>query len=306
MYTKNRVKGAIMNHLIKIFKGACVGLGSILPGISGSMVATILKIYTELITALNNFTKRPIQAILSVWQYIVGVILGYVIGFLFIKVFFENFPIPFTLLFIGFILGAIPSVTKEIKESKRVWHHYLVMAFSMIFMVLFLFVQESTATSGDWTYYLVVFLIGLITAAALITPGLSAATLLMALGYFHLLISFVDDFGAALLSGNFTEVINFLPLLLILIIGVIAGMIIVGKIMYQILQHYKVHFYFAILGIIFISPFNILFELQTSTENNVFNQSWVTWVSAGLLFIVGFYITYRLATKDTITEGTHD
>ena len=295
-----------MNHLIKVIKGACVGLGSILPGISGSMVATILKIYTELITALNNFTKHPFLAIKSVWQYIIGVILGYLIGFLFIKVFFENFPIPFTLLFIGFILGALPSVTKEIKGVKRTWHHYLVMTLSMVFMILFLFVQESTATSGDWTYYLVVFLIGLITAAALITPGLSAATLLMALGYFHLLIGFVDDFGSALLSGNFSEVFNFLPLLLVLILGVVAGMIIVGKIMYQVLLHYKAHFYFAILGIIFVSPFNILFELQTSTENNVFNQSWLTWVSAGILFIVGFYITYRLAIKETHMEGNHD
>ena len=47
-----------MNHIVKIIKGSLVGLGSILPGISGSMVATILKIYTELIDALNMFTKK--------------------------------------------------------------------------------------------------------------------------------------------------------------------------------------------------------------------------------------------------------
>lgn len=294
-----------MNHIIKVVKGACVGLGSILPGISGSMVATIVNIYTELITALNRFTKQPFQAVKSVWQYILGVMLGYLIGFLLIDLFLDSFPIPFTLLFIGFILGAIPSVTKEIKGVKRYWHHYFVMGLSMILMIVFLVVQESTATSGNWTYYLVIFLIGLLTAAALITPGLSAATLLMALGYFHLLIAFVGDFLRALTSGNFTEVIDFLPLLFILVLGVIVGMIIVGKLMYQVLMHYKIHFYHAVLGIIFVSPFNILFELQSSTTSNVFDQTWLTWVSAGGLFVLGFFITYRLATKPT-KEETHD
>jgi putative membrane protein len=289
-----------MNHIIKIFKGSLVGLGSILPGISGSMVATILKIYTELITALNQFTKKPIKAILSVWQYIVGVLLGYLIGFLLIKIFLENFPIPFTLLFIGFIIGSIPSVTPELKDKPKAWHHYLVMGLAIIMMVLFLFVQEGNATTGGWTYYLVVFMIGFITAASLITPGLSAATLLMALGYFHLLISLVDDVFRALVTFNFSEIMPYLPMLFMLIVGVLVGMIVIGKVMYQVLMHFKVHFYMAVLGIILISPFNILFELQSSTESNVFDTSWITWVAGIILFGLGFYVTYRLSTKKII------
>ncbi len=105
-----------MKNIIKIIMGSLVGMGSILPGISGSMVATILKIYQDLITALNNFTKNPIKAVLSVWQYIVGVILGYIIGFFFISTFLGLAPLPFTLLFIGFILGAVPSLKKKQKR----------------------------------------------------------------------------------------------------------------------------------------------------------------------------------------------
>lgn len=295
-----------MNHIIKIFKGTLVGLGSILPGISGSMIATILKIYNELITALNQFTKKPVRAVLSVWQYIVGVGLGYLIGFLVIKIFLENFPIPFTLLFIGFILGSIPSVTSELKGSKKVWHHYLSMVLAALIMVLFLFIQESSATAGDWTYYVVVFLIGFITAAALITPGLSGATLLMAFGYFSILISLVDDVARALITFNFAEIAQYLPMLLMLILGLLVGMIVIGKLMYQVLMHYKVHFYIAILGIIIVSPFNILFELQQSTENNVFHTPWYTWLIGGIMFLVGVYITYRLSTKGPLKEDEHD
>ncbi len=294
-----------MQHIIKIVKGSLVGLGSILPGISGSMVATILKIYTELITALNQFTKKPIRAVLSVWQYIVGVALGYLIGFLFIKIFLDNFPIPFTLLFIGFIIGSIPSVTQETKGVPKKWHHILILILAMVMMALFLFVQEASATADNWTYYLVIFVIGFITAASLITPGLSAATLLMALGYFHILINLVDDVARAFISFDFSGIADYLPMLLMLLLGLLIGMIVVGKVMYQILMHYKVHFYMAVLGIIFISPFNILFELQQETENNVFNTPWTTWLIAGVLCLLGFYTTYRLSKKG-FKEGSHD
>ena len=50
-----------MNHLIKIIKGSLVGMGSILPGVSGSMIAAVLNIYQDLIEALNAFTS-PISS----------------------------------------------------------------------------------------------------------------------------------------------------------------------------------------------------------------------------------------------------
>lgn len=295
-----------MNHVIKIIKGSLVGLGSILPGISGSMVATVLKIYTELITALNQFTKKPIRAILSVWQYIVGVVLGYLLGFLIIKYLLTNFPIPFTLLMIGFILGSIPSVTQETKGQKKSWHHYLVMGLAILMMLSFLLVQENNAQANNWTYYLIVFFIGFITAASLITPGLSAATLLIALGYFHLLIGLVDDIGRAISTFSFTEIAPHLPMLLMLALGVLVGMIVMGKLMYHILMRYKVHFYLAVLGIILISPVNILVELQSQTEGNVFSTPWYFWVIGCILFLGGVYTTYKLSTKSQTKEKSYD
>ena len=49
-----------MKHIIKVVQGSLVGIGSILPGLSGRMVAAILKIYQDLIVALNDFTRHPI------------------------------------------------------------------------------------------------------------------------------------------------------------------------------------------------------------------------------------------------------
>lgn len=291
-----------MKQIIKIIKGSFVGMGSILPGISGSMIAAILKIYQELITALNDFTKHPIQALKSVWEYIVGVIIGIGLGFLFIKIFLDVLPIPFTLLFIGFILGAIPGIIKELKSERYRFSHFLVMVLMMTMMIGFLFIREGSTATDSWVYYLVIFFIGVIFAAALITPGLSGATMLLALGFFQILIDLGDDIIRAFLTLNFTEIAPYLPMLLLLLLGAVVGLIGMGKIMYQLLAHFKSHFYFGVLGIVIVSPFNILFTLQQDTENNVFQTTWYIWLLGGLFFILGVYLTHIITVKGQKVE----
>lgn len=287
-----------MKHLIKIVKGSMVGMGSILPGVSGSMIAAILNIYQELITALNNFTKHPIKSVADVWQYIVGVFVGLGIGFVFIKTFLDIAPIPLTLLFIGFIIGAIPGLKKEIKVDKVKWHHLLTIFIAMAVMVGFLFIQEGSAATSGWTYYIIVFFIGVITAISIIIPGLSGATMLMALGYFQTLINLGGDLIKDLLKLDFTSVASQLPMLFLLAFGIIIGLLFMGKLMYQFLIHFKAHFYFAVLGIVFISPFNILFTLQANTSANVFNVQWYIWLIGALMFVLGMFITYAISRRD--------
>jgi putative membrane protein len=290
-----------MNHLIKIIKGAFVGMGSILPGVSGSMIAAILKIYQDLITALNDFTSHPIKSILKVWQYILGVFVGLGLGFIVVKLFLENFPLPFTFLFIGFILGSIPTIKKEINVKNIQYHHILVFLFSIILMIMFLFINRSTSSVSNITFYFIIFFIGLITAIALITPGLSGATMLLALGYYQILIELVDDVFRAIVTFDLNEIKIFIPMLLILFLGVITGLIFMGKVMYKILEKYKNHFYIAVLGIIIISPFNVLYQLNQGYEN-VFAAYWYVWIISILLLGLGVYFAYLISNKKHKTE----
>ncbi|WP_176238996.1 DUF368 domain-containing protein [Mariniplasma anaerobium] len=284
-----------MKNIIKIIKGSFVGMGSILPGISGSMVAAILKIYQDLIDALNDFLKAPIKSIKSVWQYIVGVLIGFMIGFVFINFFYELAPIPITFLFIGFILGAIPSLIKEIKTDKYKWHHFFVMLVAILFMIGFIFITETESTQSGFIYYLSVFLVGVIYAVALIIPGLSGSTMLMAFGYFQILITLVDEIAVAFVNLDFSTIVSQLPMLALLILGALVGLILVGKLMHYLLHHYKAHFYFAVLGIVLISPFNVLFTLQDNTSANVFQSAWYMYVIGAILFLFGIFITYKIS-----------
>ncbi len=294
-----------MNHLIKIFKASLVGMGSILPGISGSMVAAVLNIYKELITALDGFTKQPFKSIAKVWHYILGVVIGLGFGFVFLSSFLDKAPIPLTLLFIGFIIGAIPMLLKEVKVEKYQWQHMLVVIIAMCIMVGFLFIEEQSSSTGS-AYYFTVFFIGVVIAISLIIPGLSGATVLMAVGYFQTLIDLGDDIIRALVSLDFSQISAQLPMLAALFSGVIIGLIVMGKIMFQLLKHYKVYFYLAVLGIVVVSPFNILFSLQKDTDYNVFQTNWYIWVISIILFLIGLFTTYMMSNNKKTLEKKND
>jgi putative membrane protein len=91
-------------------------------------------------------------------------------------------------------------------------------------------------------------------------------------------------------------------MLLLLILGAIVGLIGMGKIMYQLLMHFKSHFYFGVLGIVIISPFNILFTLQQNTDENVFNTDWYIWLLGALFFVLGLYLTHIITVKGQKVE----
>jgi putative membrane protein len=295
-------QGDFMQTLIKMIKGAFVGMGSILPGISGSMVATILGIYPLLIKALNQLTKHPLQAIASVWQYIAGIFIGFGVGFVVIEYLYERIPLPLTFLFMGLVIGAIPGIIKSLKAIQTTWKHLLTMAVLMVVMISFLFMSETTQSPGDLMYYIVIFIIGFLYATALIVPGLSGSTLLMALGFFQILLALGNDTIDAVFTLNFTTLISQLPLILMLVAGIITGLLVMGKLMYRILEKHQSYFFYGVLGIILVSPLNILFTLQDNTTTDVFQSTWIIWTFAILSLIAGFAITHHMTHRGSQKE----
>ncbi|TVP86225.1 MAG: DUF368 domain-containing protein [Acholeplasmataceae bacterium] len=291
-----RQRGSVfMRHAVKIIKGSLVGMGSILPGISGSMVAAILHIYHELIEALDNVTRQPLRAIASVWQYIVGVILGLLLGFFVIRLVFEVAPLPVTLLFIGFIIGGIRGLNREATQAVKIHLSWLAAPAAGLVMLAFLFVTEQTATVGSLAYLFILFVIGALTAISLIIPGLSAATMLMALGYYHILLTVGNDFIAAVFSGDYSAVAQQMPMVLVIALGGIVTLLLMGKVMALLLKRYRSIFYYAVLGVVVVSPINILVTLDDHTTVNYANTAWYLWLIGILLFLAGYAATQWLA-----------
>ena len=99
------------------FLGFFIGLAVIVPGISGSTIAILFKLYDKLLYAIGNLVKRFRACLLFLLPIAIGVIIGLLIGFITVQQLLKILPFAIVALFAGLMLGAFPAVTDEIKNE---------------------------------------------------------------------------------------------------------------------------------------------------------------------------------------------
>lgn len=282
-----------MKIVIKILKSLLVGLGSITPGVSGSMIATSFGFYEELIDALDNFTKKPIKAILSIWEYIIGIFLGLVLGILLIKKLIEIIPLFIVFFFIGLILGSLPEIIKSDKENKKRWYHYLIMfvAIALILSLILIKPVDFKEISG-FKLYLVYIVIGFLIAVPMIIPGLSGATILMIIGFYNYFNELVSDTIMMIINLNFAGFFKDLIPLLVIAISAFVGLVLFAKLIKFIIKNYKTSFNMAIIGLLVIAPVNIIFSFKKDVPSLFENVTFIKVLISIVLFIIGFGLTF--------------
>ena len=100
----------VINMLL--FKGIIIGIGKIIPGVSGSMLAVSMGLYENLIYSVNNFFDNPKKNFFFLTKLAIGVLIGIVLFSNIIKYFLEEYYIYTMTLFIGLILGGIITIKK--------------------------------------------------------------------------------------------------------------------------------------------------------------------------------------------------
>src|SRR5699024_2526657 len=115
-----------------------IGLGAVLPGISGGVLSVIFGIYKPIMELLSN----PIANFKTHVPKLIPVVIGGAVGFLgvanILAFFLEKYPDPSVCLFIGLIAGMLPSLFREAGEQGRSKGSYVSMVVCMcvIFAIL--------------------------------------------------------------------------------------------------------------------------------------------------------------------------
>lgn len=281
--------------ILKILKGILVGLGGILPGVSGGMIAASFNVYEELVGALDDFTKKPIKAVINIWEYLVGIVVGVLLGIILITTIFDKFPIPITLLFIGLILGGIPEIKNKLKFKELNYKHYLTMGIMVALMIGLLFLKEVTvANLGFFQYILAGFLI----AVSLIVPGLSGTMILLALGiYINIIKDTIKLFINSIFTFDISSALSLSPAIILIGLAAVITLIGLAKPINYLLKNKSNYFNIAVLGILVVSPFNIIWSLyQDDTYGASFNNiGALTIIASLILFIIGLVLALYLA-----------
>ena len=249
---------SVTKFFIKILQGSLIGLGAVLPGISGGVLCVIFGIYKTIM----EFLADPFQNFKTHFPRLLPVGVGGVIGFLgianLLSYVLEKYPNPSVCLFIGLIAGMLPSLWREAGEQGRTKGSYISLLVALVFIFALLIGLENSSVEITPNFVWYVFC-GFCLALSLIAPGMSFSTLLMPLGLYT---PFVDGIGHFSMS-----------VLIPAGIGVLATLICLSKAINILFEKYYSLAFHAIIGIVIaatviIIPFG---SFTTSLRSGVTN-----------------------------------
>ena len=231
--------------------GLIIGVGFIIPGVSGGVIATILGIYDEIIYRLNHIFNNAKENILFITPILAGIILSVFLFSKIIMYLFDTKLIFISYVFIGLILGCIPYLIQEIKikTSKSISLVPFFISFSLGFLLFFL--QQNLHTTSYNLNPITMLLAGFLYALGKIVPGISGASLLILLGVYKYFLGIL----ANPLSINTQIIILFIPFIISFIISAIIILKIIDFLLHKYFRiTYSLIIGFVITSILFIYP----------------------------------------------------
>ncbi len=188
--------------------GFFIGLAVIVPGISGSTVAIIFKLYDQFLYAIGNLFKKFKRCFAFLLPIGIGILVGVLLGFITVKQLLELLPFAIVCLFAGLMSGSFPAVKDELKGAERTGKRCALFALGLTIPVALGCLSAFLSTSGEeadvfanveWWQAALALVVGFVVGVTQVVPGLSASAFLMAIGWFT---SLVDSVSMTYWKGN--------------------------------------------------------------------------------------------------------
>lgn len=314
-----------MNKFLNLFlKGIFVGVANIIPGVSGGTIAVVLRIFDQMIDAINNFFKNPKKHIKFLIPLLLGAVVGILIFSKIIEICLTKESLPTSMFFVGLVIGSIPLIYKHAKSNPVKPIYYLASLISFSIVVIMSFMKEPTSTSTDIIitipWLIKIFIYCMIASAAMVVPGISGSFVMVLLGIYNIILTSISKLVPTVISGfelmstnGFFEGIKYIVTSNVFItlfiggIGIVLGIILVSKLIAFLLEKAFSITYFSILGLIFGSIFSIFKDPMTyssyivNTPEYSINQLDIPILSIilGIItIIIGFIIAFKLGGEE--------
>ena len=218
--------------MILFFKSFIVGLGKIIPGLSGSVIAINFGIYDKGIEAISDFfsnVKKNTSFLLVAGS---GVVLAIVIGSKLLRLILLYFYVPFISVFIGILLSDIRKNYIAFNENIKSKDMIIMIIIFLAFILGNLNIKTIKQVNiGAVTYCM----IGLLDAITMVIPGISGTGIFMMLGLYDVYLSILSN------CLNINTFFHNFYMLVYYFVGLILGIIITSKIANYMFKNHK-HF----------------------------------------------------------------
>lgn len=216
-----------------ITKGLVIGATMMVPGVSGGTMAIILGIYDRLISAVSSFGRDVKENLLFLTVFGLSAGVGMFLFSTPVSWLLEHYKIPTISFFIVVILCGVPVIGRKSGVEKVRFSVIMYMLLGAIMVVCISKIPENVFHTESFPGMI---LAGILSAAALIFPGISFSHFLLVLGIYDQLLKAVQTLNMRFLFP--------------LGAGVLLGVILLSRLLESLMTKYPKQTYMIILGFI--------------------------------------------------------
>ena len=249
----NNTKNKVVQIFLWIIQGFIVGIGAILPGVSGGTLCYAFGIYDPILDVLSS----PIKGLKKHWKMMIFVILGGGLGFVgFAGI--TNWLLKLNeavvlCVFVGLIAGTLPDIWKDAGKQGRGKGSYIGLAVSFVTIsaVFFVFKELWHLTIQPGTVGWIIC--GILWGLSFIVPGFSSSTLLLFFGIY-------DKMSEGISTLNFSVLI---PLGL----AMLATLLLFSRLMRLVFDKFYAVVSHCVLGFVVATTLMIIPSFKTEWYN---------------------------------------
>ncbi|MCL2148842.1 MAG: DUF368 domain-containing protein [Methanomassiliicoccaceae archaeon] len=251
--------------------GVLVGIASTVPGVSGAVLAVCFGIYERLIEDVADISRKIKEDFGFLVTIGTGIAFGIVISFKGLDWILEHYLVASMMLFTGMILGQLPELWRhtepEVGPRRTDALAFAAgVAVTLVFLAMAMLDAREVRLTHDAASMLCMVAVGVIFSVSHLVPGISGATILLAIGLYPQLIDTIASLDAVLMAP--------------LAVGVLVGLVGFAKVVRYALTRHRKPTYMAILGLTVGSVFVIMYEAVAAGPG-------VTDIALGIVALAG-------------------
>jgi putative membrane protein len=272
------IEEGFMKNLIIFIKGFLFGAANVIPGVSGGTMAIILGVYERILNIFGYFFKDLKENIKFIIPFLLGIFLSVFVMSNVISYALANYPMITFIFFIGLIVGGIPTLYKKVNKEKNI-SNYMYVLIGFLFVILISLFNNTNTVDLSSVSFIVLFLVGVISASAMIIPGISGSFVLVLLGFYEPIINVIKDIL------DFQDLFFNLFILIFFGLGILFGIVFISRIIKYLIEKYEIKTYFTIIGFVLASIISIILNIEYSNQYLLFSI---------FAFSLGFIVSLKL------------
>lgn len=227
------------NWLKSILAGILIGVGCILPGASGGVIAVSLGLYQPMLEAAMHFFRHPGRYVRFLAPLCAGIGAGILMGAVGLSGAMARYERLMLFLFTGLILGGVPDLLRQAQQKEGFRPVWLLSLAAGVLIALPLCTFGGAGAAVDRLSPLQAFATGILEGVGTVVPGISTSFVLIRLGWYQAYLTALSRLYA--------------PQLALIALGFALSAFACMQLVQRLFERHPGHACYAVLGFLLVS-----------------------------------------------------